>query len=180
MYFTPTKQQSFPVVNSANDFYYQVCDFGSYDVSVLTDRANDYNLHTSDIIEYTFDTYSKEQIFEDAVSINYFFDSLYTMRIHQLQDYTRQAIEKIDYILNNDFSCSDESEHTEGYYQTQKTLSTLNKLLHFLEHEANDKIHLNACCSSFDCEILDALECVKHGDDVIDVVGHGKIYIPSN
>ena len=112
---------------------------------------------------------------------------MYTLRIYQLQEYTREAIEEIDYQLNNDDwlsptvgSCSDGTEHSESYIQTQNTLSTLSKLIHFLENNAYDKIHLNAYCSSFDCEILDALDGVKSSDDMIDVVGYGKICMPSN
>ena len=188
MYFTPTKQQSFPVLNSSDDFYYSVSPFGSYDVKILVEKANNYNIQIADIIDYTLDNFSKDEVFnESGASINYFFLSLYTLRINQLQEYTKEAIEKIDYILNNDVwltptdgSCSDESEHNEGYYQTQNTLSTLNKLLHFLENEANDKIHLNACCSSFDCDILDTLDSVKSSDDVIDVVSQGRVCVPSN
>ncbi len=97
-----------------------------------------------------------------------------------MQEYTKEAIDEMDYQLNNDFSCSDESEHNEGYYQTQNTLSTLNKLLHFLQNEANDKIHLNACCSCFDSEILDELDEAKSTDDVIDVVSQGRVCVPSN
>lgn len=181
MYFTPTKQQSFPVLNSSDDFYYQVSPFGSYDVNVLVERANDYNIDTRDIIDYTLSNWSKDQIFDDnSASINLFFDSLYNLRIHQLQEFTREAIDEMDYQLNNDYSCADETEHTESYYQTQHTLSALNKLLHFLENNAHDKIHLNACCSSFDCDILDTLDSVKSSDDVIDVVSQGRVYISSN
>ena len=182
MHFSsPTKTNDFPVLNSSNDFYYQVCDFGSYDVSILTDRANNYNLQTADIIEYTFETYTKEQIFSDCVSINYFFYSMLSLRIYQLQDYTREAIETIDDILhNNNFSCVDEAEQTEEYSQTENTLSTLHKLLHYLENEATDNINLNACCSSFDCPNLDELESAKQGDDIIDIVEQGRIRILAN
>ena len=204
MYFSSTQNSSFgsvinvhshnrralrfPVLNSINDFYYSVSPFGSYDVKILTEKANNYNIQIADIIDYTLDHFSKDEVFDDnGASINYFFLSLYTLRINQLQEYTKEAIEKIDYILNNDFSCSDEPtvgdsqiEHTEGYCQTQNTLSTLNKLLHFLQNEANDKIHLNACCSCFDSEILDELNEAKSTDDVIDVVSQCRIYIPSN
>ena len=197
MYFSSTQNSSFgsainmhshnrralrfPVLNSINDFYYSVSPFGSYDVKILTEKANNYNIQIADVIDYTLDNFSKDEVFnENGASINYFFLSLYTLRINQLQEYTKEALNEVDYILNNDFSCSDESEHTEGYYQTQNTLSTLNKLLHFLENEANDKIHLNACCSCFDSEILDELDEVKSTDDVIDVVSQCRIYIPSN
>ena len=181
MYFSSTQNSSYPVLNSINDFYYSVSPFGSYDVKILTEKANNYNIQIADIIDYTLDNFSKHEVFDDnGASINYFFLSLYTLRINQLQEYTKEAIEKIDYILNNDFSCSDESEHTEGYYQTQNTLSTLNKLLHFLENEANDKIHPNACCSCFDSNIIDELDDVQNADDVIDAVNQGRIYIPSN
>jgi hypothetical protein len=181
MYFSSTQNSSYSVLNSINDFYYSVSPFGSYDVKILTEKANNYNIQIADIIDYTLDNFSKDDVFnENGASINYFFLSLYTLRINQLQEYTKEAIEKIDYILNNDFSCVDEAEHTEGYYQTQNTLSTLNKLLHFLENEANDKIHLNACCSCFNSEILDELDEAKSTDDVIDVVSQGRVCVPSN
>ena len=178
----------FPVLNSINDFYYSVSPFGSYDVKILTEKANNYNIQIADVIDYTLDNFSKDEVFDDnGASINYFFLSLYTLRINQLQEYTKEAIDEVDYILNNDVwltptdgSCIDETEHTEGYYQTQNTLSTLEKLSRFLENEASDKIHLNACCSCFDSEILDELDDVQNADDVIDVVNQGRIYIPSN
>lgn len=92
MYFSNTNS-GVNVFNSADDFYYQVSPFGSYDVRVLTDRANDYNIDTRDIIDYTFQNWSKDQIFdENSASINLFFDSLYILRIHKLQEYTRDAI----------------------------------------------------------------------------------------
>lgn len=181
MYFSSTQNSSYPVLNSINDFYYSVSPFGSYDVKILTEKANNYNIQIADVIDYTLDNFSKDEVFnENGASINYFFLSLYTLRINQLQEYTKEAIEKIDYILNNDFSCSDESEHNEGYYQTQNTISTLEKLSRFLENEASDKIHLNACCSCFDSEILDELDEVKNADDVIDVVSQCRVCIPSN
>ena len=181
MYFSSTQNSSYPVLNSINDFYYSVSPFGSYDVKILTEKANNYNIQIADVIDYTLDNFSKDEVFDDnGASINYFFLSLYTLRISQLQEYTKEAINEVDYILNNDFSCSDESEHTEGYYQTQNTLSTLEKLSRFLENEASDKIHLNACCSCFDSEILDELDDVQNADDVIDAVNQGRIYIPSN
>ena len=181
MYFSSTQNSSYPVLNSINDFYYSISPFGSYDVKILTEKANNYNIKIADVIDYTLENFSKDEVFnENGASINYFFLSLYSLRIANLQEYTKEAINEMDYQLNNDFSCIDETEHTEGYYQTQNTLSTLNKLLHFLQNEANDKIHLNACCSCFDSEILDELDEAKNADDVIDVVSQGRIYIPSN
>ena len=188
MYFSSTQNSSYPVLNSINDFYYSISPFGSYDVKTLTEKANNYNIQIADVIDYTLDNFSKDEVFnENGASINYFFLSLYTLRINQLQEYTKEAIDEVDYILNNDVwltptdgSCVDETEHTEGYYQTQNTFSTLEKLSRFLENEASDKIHLNACCSCFDSEILDELDEAKSTEDVIDVVSQGRIYIPSN
>ena len=74
----------------------------------------------------------------------------------------------------------DESEYSEYYTKIELNLSTLQKLLNYLENNAYDKIHLNACCSSFDCEILNALEGVKSSGEVIKIIEQGKIYIPSN
>jgi hypothetical protein len=181
MYFSSTQNSSYSVLNSINDFYYSISPFGSYDVKILTEKANNYNIQIADVIDYTLDNFSKDEVFnESGASINYFFLSLYTLRINQLQEYTKEAVDEVDYILNNDFSCVDETEHTEGYYQTQNTLSTLEKLSRFLENEASDKIHLNACCSCFDSNILDELDDVQNADDVIDAVNQGRIYIPSN
>ena len=135
---------------TTDDFYYQVSNFGSYDVKILIERINHYDLELHDVIEHTFDSWNKEEIFnDDYVGINHFFDSLLVLRIYQLIEYTKESINQIE-----------ESE--------EKLLQNANKLLKYLEEASFDKIHLNACCSCFDCDILDnKLFSVKNSDDII-------------
>lgn len=154
---------------TTGDFYYQVSSFGSYDVKILVERANHYEIALPDIIEHTFDNWGKEQIFDDSLAtINYFFDSLLVLRIHQLQEYTRKALESLEDSLS-EFDISE--ENSEEYKNTDILLERVTKLLKYLEEDSYDTIHLNACCSCFDSDMLDNhLFSVKNDDDIIDTL----------
>lgn len=161
--------------NTVDDFYYQLSSFGSYDVKILIERANEYQIGISEVIDYTFSNYTKEQIFDEGrASINLFFEALYILRLNQLEEYTKEAIDEIDYVIKNDYK--PRGRKSNAYIKDLQTIDALQKLKAFFENDAYYKIHLNACCSCFDSEILDQIDTAKDPWGVIKSVQEGRVY----